>query len=111
MKLAPGVKSGLGLVSQNVYKTLKCTVKGLSEVMDKLKNHPIEHELVQNYPDSYRFTKNEVIKVLELHSEKINELIKKELDTQNDEVTRSIINTTKAEVGLKAMVPPNSNLI
>lgn len=109
MKLAPSIKSSLNLVSDNVLKTLKVTVKGLQSSFDKLKNHPIEQDLVQNFPDNYMFNKKEVLGLLEQLSLNIEKLIKTELDAQNDNSTRAVINVAKSE--LKSMDIPDKSLI
>jgi hypothetical protein len=98
IKLAPQTKKFLGLVSDNVMKSLKVTVKGLQNSFDKLKNHPIEQELIQGYPDDHIFTKKEVLSILEEFSLKIESLIKKELEITNDAETRAIVSEVKNEI-------------
>ena len=109
MKFAPSIKNSLGLVSNNVYKTLKLTVTGLNSVFDKLKNYPIEQSLVQSYPEDYQFNKKEVISILESYSEQIEKMIKDELDKQNDATSRAIINVAKSDI--KNMATPDKSLI
>ena len=111
LKFSPAAKQFAGVVSNNVYKTLKMTVKGLGEVLDKLKNHPIEQELIQNFPDNYTFNKKEVIKLLDDYSIKIESLIKKEMDNTQDDTAKAIIQVAKSEVGLKQPVVPGLRLI
>ena len=111
MKFSPTAKKFAGVVSDNVYKTLKVTVKGLQLSLDKLKHSPIEAELIENFPNDYKFSKDEVLKILEDHSVKIEGMIKTELDGLNDDTTRAVINITKSETGIKSMVIPDKNLI
>lgn len=111
LKFSPAAKKFAGVVSDNVYKTLKITVKGLQSVFDKLKNYPIEQDIIRNYPEDHVFSKKDVLRLLETHSEKIEQLIKEELDKVNDDNSRAVISIAKSETGIKSMVVPDKHLI
>lgn len=100
-RIFPAMKSAAGVVSSTVYDGFKKVVLGYQHAIDALKNHPIEDEILKNFPDNKTFDKKEVKILLEQHSEQILELFRKEqMEHQNDE-TGAIVQTIKSETGIK----------
>lgn len=102
IKFFPKVKNAAGLVGASVLNGLKATVKGIDATFDKLKNYPIEQELLIGYPNDKLFNKSEVQALLEAHSERIHDLIKTELEKAGDDESKAVINLAKQEIGIKS---------
>jgi hypothetical protein len=101
-RFAPKAKKVAGVVSGVVWDAFKANVKALNDAFDSLKNGVLEKSVLVTIPEG-DYTKADIAKFLAIYSDKVEELIKKELDEHNNEDSRAIVTVAKAETGIKPM--------
>lgn len=107
-KIAPAALKMAGCVSTKVYDTLSQVVESNQSFMSTLKNMPIEDELIEKYPEDYKFDKKEVKELLLSLTDKTLAELQKELDKNLNEETRGVVSYVKAASGIKAEKPVTS---
>lgn len=107
-KILPGAIQGAGLVGKSVLNTLSQVVQSNQSFMSTLKNMPIEDELIEKYPEDYKFNKKEVKELLLALTDKTLAELQKELDKNLNEETRGVVSYVKAASGIKAEKPVTS---
>ena len=107
-KIAPASLKMAGCVSTKVYDTLSQVVESNQSFMSTLKNMPIEDELIEKYPEDYKFDKKEVKELLLALTDKTLAELQKELDKNLNEETRGVVSYVKAASGIKAEKPVTS---
>lgn len=94
-RVSPSAKKSAGVVGDSVFSALEATVNGLEKSLDKIKNHPIEEDVLRFCPRTKMYNFNEVRDVLEQHSENILSIIKADLKEYHTFENRSVIKSVK----------------
>jgi hypothetical protein len=100
-KIVPKAFEFAGLASSKVVDTLGQVLRSNQNFMQKLRDIPLEAELIKNYPADYKFTKDEVQGLLEQLTENTLDEMKKEYEKNTDTESRGYISLVKAKEGIK----------
>lgn len=103
--IVPKAISGAGLVSSSVKTAFNGMVTATEKSLNVIENHDIESDLIANYPPDYKFSHDEVYKLLQDLSDKIQGIVKGNLvSSQADSTLTTLIQNAKIETGIKSGV-------
>ncbi len=107
-KFAPKAKKMAGVVSSTVWDAFKVNVKALDSFFVSLSKGEIQGHILESIPNDAKLDKNEVSKLLDLYSDKVEIEIKNQLDKFHDEDSRGIVNLAKSDLGLSQVKQPEN---
>jgi hypothetical protein len=87
----PAAQKAAGVVSSDVHDLFTGTVHAIANVKESLRTKDIESEQLEDFDPDKQFTKDEVKKILERHSESIWDLMSRELNDKTDEQKRHLV--------------------
>jgi hypothetical protein len=100
-KIVPTATKAAGVVPKQIWDFSKKTVLSIENTLKALEYQDIESDLIKNYPETHKFEKKDVLQLLQLHSEKIEGMLKVELTQKYNEDDQAILNKAKINLGLK----------